>query len=37
MYTFYEAFGKELSQVDLMNRWFTEFCKARGTGELTRV
>lgn len=34
MYTFYEAFGKELSQVEVLNRWFTEFCEARGTGGL---
>lgn len=30
MYTFYRQFGQELSRPDVMNEWFTSFCKLRG-------
>ncbi|CEH15112.1 Predicted hydrolase (HAD superfamily) [Ceraceosorus bombacis] len=29
LYAFYKTFGEELSDLNSMNRWYTEFCKAR--------
>lgn len=30
LYSFYRDFGKELSDAPSMNKWYTDFCRARG-------
>ena len=32
LFTFYEGFGRDLSDTQLGNTWYSEYCKQRGIG-----
>lgn len=37
LYTFYRDFGKDLSQAEIMNVWYTDFCKVKGLRKQRRI